>query len=309
MPGRAHLDRDGYARLKTADGCGIDVINNGPRMPDLLNTLEQRLSAAGLELAAPIAALGSDADYCGLGEEYAADGLFRDVDSAYYVGCGTGIADALKLRGQLMPFDQTKAWLQKSWQMPCVLGTTFEKLISAKSLNRVYAELLGTADSPAAGQFDEQTDRFPEVDAVANNGLAQAWLHTAALVLAELIFERLWTVKHGRANAAHRGESYARLDVDHAYRGLLLERVIIGQRAGQIYAEPAYRVFFGEKFDACLAAMIHESGDTELIAACLRDGEAKLRQNFVMPSKLRAAPALGAAVAAVRSGSGRRSYN
>ncbi|MFQ5807751.1 MAG: hypothetical protein ACE5I3_14995, partial [Phycisphaerae bacterium] len=141
----------GMPGLKTPDGRGINVINNGPRIPHYLDALEQNLAAAGLELVSPIAALGSDADYCGLGEEYAAEGLFRDVENAYYLGCGTGIADAMKLHGRLVSFNQAKSWIMKAWQIPSALGATFEKLVSAESLNRVYADLTCGAPNVAAG--------------------------------------------------------------------------------------------------------------------------------------------------------------
>lgn len=286
----------GMPGLKTPDGRGIHVINNGPRIPNYLVDLERRLAADGLELAAPIAALGSDADYCGLGEEYAADGLFRDVKSAYYVGCGTGIADAMKLRGELVPFDRAKPWMQKSWQIPSALGPTFEKLAAASSMNRIYADLRGGASS-----------EFPEVDAAAGNPVAAAWLATIAAVLAELIFERLWTIRNGRMQAAYRGDSYRGLDANHPYRGLLLDRVIVGQRIGLIYADTKYRALLGEKLDACLAALLAACDDAELRRAHLAPDGARLRSGFVRGSRLRAAPALGAAVAAVQSFASRAS--
>ncbi len=357
----------GMPGLKTPDGRGTNTMNNGPRIPDYLDALEQNLTSAGLELVAPIAALGSDADYCGLGEEFAADGLFRDVENAYYVGCGTGIADALKLRGKLVPFDAAKSWIQKSWQMASALGPTFEKLISASSLNRVYADLtketkrpfdkaqgrlrdeetkdecgtavsaVGTGESTAQGAVAHEPRGFsprgpraargtrrarrpdatgaaatvprsayPEVAAAAGDPVAIAWLDTAALVLAELIFERLWTIRNGRAEAAHRGEAYAKLNPDHDYRGTLLDRVIIGQRVGQIYGDARFRAVFGDKLDANLAALIAGSEDSEMREADLRrttrpPRPAQLKPGFVLPSKLRAAPALGAGIAAVRA--------
>ena len=303
----------GMPGLKTADGRGIDVINNGPRIPDYLDTLEKELAAAGLELLSPVAALGSDADYCGLGEQHAAQGLFRDVENAYYVGCGTGVADAIKLRGRLVPFDAVRAWIQKSWQMASALGPTFERLVSASSLNRVYADLRpaakqagGTAratvkrDERTARQADAFVSSYPEVAAAAGDPVAVAWLQAAAAVLAELIFERLWTVSNGRADAAHRGEAYAQLEQEHAYRGTLLDRVIIGQRVGQMYAEPAYRGVFGERLDACLASLIQACGEAALARKWL-SGDGRLQGGLLVPSKLRAAPALGAAVAAVQA--------
>ncbi len=279
----------GMPGLKTPDGRGINVINNGPRIPTYLADLEQSLAAAGLELLQPVAALGSDADYCGLGEEWASDGFFRDVKNAYYVGCGTGVADAMKLRGALLPFDQAKPWIMKSWQIASSLGPTFEKLVSMSAVNRVYADL-GVSSS-----------EYPEQDALAGRAIAVAWLATTALVLAELIFERLWTLKNGRAESTARGEAYAKLDLNHPYRGTLLDRVIVGQRLGLIYADHKYRDSFSSRLDAYLASLIAERGDTPMREAYLSRDGARLRDGFLRGSRLRAAPALGAAVAAVHS--------
>jgi hypothetical protein len=330
----------GMPGLKTPDGRGINAMNNGPRIPDYLDALEKNLAAAGLELVSPVATLGSDADYCGLGEEYAADGLFRDVENAYYVGCGTGIADALKLRGKLVPFDAARSWIQKSWQMPSALGPTFEKLISASSLNRVYADLVegtkgrrdegtkGVAAGAPAGRRSAAALRYPEAvteearacasgsksaatqypeaAAAAGEPIAIGWMDVAALVLAELILERLWTIKNGRADTPHRGEAYAKLDPNHQYRGTLLDRVIVGQRVGQIYGDAAYRRIFGDKIDAYLATMIAASGDEQLATTTVVGGaHPTLRPRFIAASKLRAAPALGAAVAAAHASQAR----
>ena len=283
----------GMPGLKTADARGICVINNGPRIPDYLDELERRLAADGLELAAPIAELGSDADYCGLGEEYAADGLFRDVQNAYYIGCGTGIADALKLGGRLVPFDQAKSWILKSWQIPSALGPTFEQLISVAALNRVYAALIG----------DSGPSAYPERAAAAGEPRACLWMATVGLVLAELIFERLWTIKNGRAQAAHRGEDYLQLNPEHEFRGTVLQRVVIGQRLGQIWADPVFGDILRCKLEVALAARLIECGDADLMSACLM-ATPQFRivpPHLLRPSRLRAAPALGAAVAALRA--------
>ena len=295
----------GMPGLKTPDGRGISAINNGPRIPDYLDALEAALDKAGVRLAAPLATLGSDADYCGLGEEHAADGLFRDVTHAYYVGCGTGIADALKLRGVLVPFDTARDWIMKAWQIPSALGPTFEKLVSARSLNAVYARLVATHQpQPPAIEHDAAARlAFPEQHAARGNPLAVAWIGAAALVLAELVFERLDTVYHGRAAAPHRGPAYARLQRDHPYRGTILDRVVIGQRLGQIYADPALRGGLADHFDRYLAALIATLGSADMTRAYL-DTERNLRAGFVRASKLRAAPALGAAVAAVANATG-----
>lgn len=283
----------GMPGLKTPDGRGIAVINNGPRIPDYLDDLDEALESAGITLVAPVSRLGSDADYCGMGEEYAADGLFRDVQNAYYLGGGTGIADAMKLRGQLVPFDEAKPWIQKAWQIPSCLGPTFEKLASALGLSTAYANLLGIGMAALARE-----NRYPEAEALKGDVLAESVLEGASLVLAELIFERMNTIKNGRADVPHRGQAYLELRGDHPYRGTLLDRIVIGQRVGNMYDEPRFADAFKRKLDRCLTRLILNSDDAELREHYLAGD--KICPGRLVASRLREAPAIGAAIDAVR---------
>jgi len=282
----------GMPGLKTADGRGIAVINSGPRMPDLADRLEAGLRRAGFDLAASIAHVGSDGDYCGVGEQYAAEGLFRDVQDAYYVGGGTGLAEALKLRGRLVSFDEAASWIAKAWQIPSSSGPTLEQLGSAAGMNKRYRDLCGLdPDRPTSATY-------PERLALLGDPIARNVLETTARTLAELMFERLDTVYGGRRQLPHRGDDYLRLQPEHDYRGLLLERIVLGQQIGRLYAADEYAPFFRAKFDAFLAEFIAELGDVRL-RACALEGNA-LRGGLVVPSKLRAAPAIGAAIAATQ---------
>lgn len=278
----------GMPGLKSPDKRGIVVINNGPRLPKYLEQLEAKLEAANIKLAAPIAALGSDADYCGIGEEFASDGLFRDVDNAYYMGAGTGVADAMKLKGKLVTFDEASGWIQKSWQVASSFGPTFEKLISAKSMNETYHRLVGHLSDAGA--------KYPEVDAAAGQPIAMSWMESVAMLAAELIFERLQTITTGRPTRTDRGEAYAALNADHAYRGTKVDRVIIGQRLGQICSQPQKGLDVLSRIKEYLAAFISESKNNDLIEAYAPKGQ--LNASLLVASKLRAAPAIGAAVAA-----------
>ncbi len=278
----------GMPGLKSPDQRGIVVINNGPRLPKYLEQLEAKLEAAGIKLAAPIAALGSDADYCGIGEEHAAAGLFRDVDNAYYMGAGTGIADAMKLNGKLVTFDEAAGWIQKAWQVDSSYGPTYEKLVSAKSMNETYHRLIN--------HTDESVARYPETDAINGNQIAKSWMDSVSMLVAELIYERLHTITAGRPNRKDRGENYLALNADHPYRGTKLDRIIIGQRLGQICSQPNRNLDLQEQIAKYLATFVGESQNKELIDAYTPSG--KLEPRLLAASNVRAAPAMGAAVAA-----------
>jgi hypothetical protein len=282
----------GMPGLKTGDGRGINAINNGARTPDFLEQLENMLKEQGLELAAPIARLGSDADYCGIGEDQAAEGLFKDVENAYYFGGGTGIADAMKLKGSLVPFDHTKEWLQKAWQIPCSLGPTYEKLIAAKAMNETFARLEKSTleEYVAAG-------KFAQVEAATGNTRGLFVMQMVSMMLAELIYERMYTLFAGREETPWRGEGYMNLKTEHPYKGMTFKRVILGQRIGDIFGDEAYSNYLRKPLSEQLASIIRTFAPDEMKEAYL-EGDF-LRKDLIVSSHLRAAPAIGAAIDAV----------
>jgi hypothetical protein len=87
----------GLPGLKTKSGTGIAVMVNGPRMPHFIQRLTSELNRSGILLDGPPAPIGNDSDLCGLGEEFTREGNFRSVANAYYLGGGTGAAEALKI--------------------------------------------------------------------------------------------------------------------------------------------------------------------------------------------------------------------
>ena len=78
--------------IKTEDKRGVKAMVNGPRIPNLCEVLEKRLS-----LKKGILSIESDADMCVWGEQFEKTGAFRNVQNAYYIGGVTGTADGLKL--------------------------------------------------------------------------------------------------------------------------------------------------------------------------------------------------------------------
>jgi len=278
--------------LKTAEGRGIAVLNNGPRMPSLAKTVETSLEEAGIVLVNPIHRLGSDGDYCGMGEQFALDGLFRDVDHAYYLGGGTGLAESLKLGGKLVTFDQSRSWIAKAWQMQSTQGNTFEQVASAKAINDRYREQSRTVGSTSSSLL------FPEELALQGDPLAKQALASAAQALAELIYERITCVFRGRSGSGGFSDTSVALDADHEYRGILIDRIVLGQQTGRIYSAPRFATVFRNELDRSLSARIREDRDEALKDRYLSGGD--LRPGIVVPSQLSAAAALGAAITAVQ---------
>ncbi|NOZ74508.1 MAG: ROK family protein, partial [FCB group bacterium] len=185
----------GLPGLKTPDQRGIAAMANGPRMPEFASRLEAMVQDRGIRLARPIHRLGSDADYCGIGEEYAVDGNFSAVRNAYYLGGGTGAADALKLNGKLVPLDHTKTWLAKTWELKSDEGLSLERFASAGGIQAVYAQISGQDVNDVIAE-----KIYPDVildRAVQQEPAATETMNLVARRLADLLAERIVTTYRG----------------------------------------------------------------------------------------------------------------
>ena len=281
----------GMPGLKTADQRGIEVVANGPRILNYASLFEDRLKLAKIRLVSPIHRIGSDADYCGIGENYAKEGLFRDVASAYYLGGGTGVADALKLKGQLVFFDQIKPWMAKSWEMKTADGRSLERFASAGGIQNLYAEMAGKD----VAELNRQKIYPLQIASLAAEGEAAAQKTFALVVnnLGLLLFERISTIYAGwQGLFSFVNPNRPALSKQHAYLGTLLQRIIIGQRLGELMDSQAGNLVLRKPLFERFA---------ELVAASKAlDEKAKEHyahpENIIVTSKLREAPALGAGI-------------
>jgi hypothetical protein len=260
----------GMPGVKTVDGRGLAVVRNGPRVPDFLDRLEARLAAAGLD-AEPIGRLFGDGDCCGLGEERAAEGLLRGARDAYYLGSGTGVAEALKLDGVLVALDDATGWFPRAWQLEDERGESVESGVSIAAVNRRWLEATARPKPlrPSAWPEDHTSEDVLAVAALTNLGTAFARLVHRRLVL-------------------------------FGARGRTLERVVIGQRLAQLWSDERVRPFLARTAERELARLLALQTPDELAAPYLQPGGAafgSVRPDLLAPSELRAAPALGAAAA------------
>ncbi len=281
----------GMPGLKTDDKRGISVVANGPRMINYSDLLEKRLQVKQIELVSPIQHLGSDADYCGIGENYSKAGLFKDVTNAYYLGGGTGVADAMKLDNKLVPFDEAKPWMAKSWEMKSEDGRSLERFASAGGIQSIYADTTGNdiarlnADNIYPLQIATKAD---DGDA---NAIAAFELVVKNLTL--LLYERITTLFAGWQQLFTFVNPNRPLPhPDHEFKGYLFDRIIIGQRLGELFDSPAGSRVLKEPVLEKLHEMIQ--------SAQVLEGKAKMQYNdlnkIIITSQLREAPALGAGI-------------
>lgn len=283
----------GIPGLKTQNKRGIAVLKNGPRIPNYSIILEKYLKDYDINLIEKIHYLGSDADFCGIGEEYVKGGLFKGVKNVYYIGCGTGIADAMKLYGELVPFDNTKSWLPKSWEFFSKYGKTFEQLISAKSIMINYGELIGLSYE----ELNKNKIYLNNIFQFALNGDTKALkvINQVIESLAELLFDRIYTLYIGN-NIERKFVKNDRIPLEkkHPYIGTLWERIVIGQRLGQIWNNSLFENIFQSKVKKELSLLIKNNPDLDKYAKSYY--LSVLQKDFILGSELLSAPAIGAGI-------------
>jgi hypothetical protein len=119
--------------LKTADGRGLAFARNGPRIPEFAERLTELLVCEGVELAAPIGELLGDGWCAGVGETWGEGGALHGWRTAYYLGGGTGLAEALVLGGELVPLLDVGEWFPPAWRC-LVADSRVEDLLSARAI-------------------------------------------------------------------------------------------------------------------------------------------------------------------------------
>jgi len=116
--------------IKTRDMQGIDIMANGPRIPNLNRQITDYFGKS-----IKIINLQSDAEMCVWGEEFSENGCFRNINNACYIGGGTGIADGLKLNNQIYSLEKASSWIAKCWELKLKNGNSLESLISMPGIN------------------------------------------------------------------------------------------------------------------------------------------------------------------------------
>ncbi|MDZ7820613.1 MAG: hypothetical protein U5N26_01685 [Candidatus Marinimicrobia bacterium] len=284
----------GMPGLKSKDKRGIVALANGPRMPEYCKVIEERVEAAGITMEKPIHHLGSDADYCGIGEEYSKNGLFRNVENAYYLGGGTGVADAMKLSGELLPFDKAKSWIAKSWEMKNSEGKSMERYASSKGIQAIYGEF---ADIPVT-ELNKKKVYPPQImELYGEDSAARRTFNDVSYNIAKLLFERIVTFYNGWHHFFEFVNSNrADLSEKHPYRGTLLDSIVIGQRLGDLLEASKGKDVFYEPFLEFITKFINESPylDAKFKKHYISDGV--FNASIIQTSRLREAPAIGAGV-------------
>lgn len=279
----------GMPGIKTGDKRGIAVMLNGPRIPDFCRLLEIELKSEGIKLAASILNLNSDGYLCGLGEEKASGGNFKNVENAYYLGGGTGTAEVLKLEGRLFSFDEQKDWILKSWEMQDAEGISLESYASAAGIEFLFGRNSKTSGN--AGEIFKL--------ALAGNAQARKIFVLAGEKLGELIYERIVTIYAGwQGNLNFMRPEQGSLLSKHAFRFTLLDKIVLGQQlAGLLEQSKTSDIYYSSLINR-LTSLINKSIHLNQKARKHYLINNLFNESLLVLSALRAAPAFGAGIRA-----------
>ena len=290
----------GMPGLKTEDQRGIAAMANGPRMINYAEQIENLLEYAGILLVQPISHIGSDAYYCGLGEEYDQDGQFRDVQNSYYLGGGTGAADALKLTGEIILLDEVKGWFVKTWEMKSPEDLSVEKYVASSGIQLIYASTTGTS----VAALNENGIYPPQIRQRALDGekAARETFERVSLYLAKLLYERVTSIYMGWQGLFDFVNPNRPVpSKEHNFQKVLYDSIIIGQRLGDLLRDSEGDDILWKPLFRHLSEMVCTSDcldETAKAHYCEKD---KFKENLIRISKLREAPAIGAGVDAYLS--------
>ncbi len=246
--------------VPTLGGRGIAVSRHGPRNPGLLDALESGCHQRGWSLARPLAPLLGDGQAACLGEFHATQGQLCGVCSGYFVGGGSGLAEGVLLDGVALDLRQHRSDLPPAW---------IRNQAAVDSLDGRWEDRLSIAGM-ARGAGLDSGQQFVQA---AKMGIPH--VHQAL-------------AQGGRDLA---GWLLLRLEQLHAWRGVAVECIVLGQRTGQLLSDPELSTHYGEPLKKTLEEGLLERQDTPMARAYIQDGA--LRSEFLRPSLLRAAPALG----------------
>ena len=193
---------------KDFQGRGVLLMARGPRLLNFCSLLESELNG---EQEVAICPLGSDGQDGGLGEEWAGEGSFGGRQNAFYLGLGTGLAEAAKVDGTLLDVQGLARGGAPPW----------EALVPGESCSVEEAASLGSI----LQRLEE--DRGPglrPLDAArAGEPLALRLLERSARVLGAWLGQRI------RAAGGEGAEP--------------ITRVVIGGSGAQLLKDPKLRFF------------------------------------------------------------------
>ena len=140
--------------LPSADGAGLAVVKNGPRMPSFAVELERALGGLGLA-ALELAPLVGDGAAAAWGEHAAARGALAGAPAGLVLAAGTGLAEGWKVAGRVLADAERAERFVPAWRLAAPDGASFEEHLSLAGLGRrLRARGVDSAIEPALERGD-----------------------------------------------------------------------------------------------------------------------------------------------------------
>jgi len=223
-------------------GRSVVACLNGPRLPRALDQLDRELEGRNLTLARPVDRIHSDGEAAGWGEDLAEGGAFAGVSSALYLGVGTGVAEAAKVAGVHRTVAEMRQLGPAPWEAPSEFGAHVD---AAAGLRGLQARLVSERGS-GLRLLDAVRCAEPQAIAILQDGARALADHAAARVQAMEL------------------------------SGARVERIVLGQRASELWTAPefapTYRGAFELRFanaPETIASSLHEAPALGALGAAL----------------------------------------
>ena len=120
-------------------------------------------------------------------------------------------------------------------------------------------------------------------------------INDVSFYIATLIYERITTIFAGLSGLFSFVNPVRELtEKGHKYRGVLLDRIIIGQRLGDLLDDSKQTGLLWSRIIERLSELFNKNNENRLKKNYLQNG--RFREDLITISRLREAPAIGAGV-------------
>ena len=120
--------------------------------------------------------------------------------------------------------------------------------------------------------------------------------------IADLLFERISTIYCGwQNNFSFINQNKPPLTQNHIYKNTLLDRIVIGQRLGNLFKNPLAQEYLTDPLMNNLSELVSKSESLDERAKSYYLKSEKFNNKIIIASQLREAPAMGAGIDAFRN--------
>lgn len=144
-----------FPGIKTENLDGVSVMANGPRNLNMIGELNKKINLKS-NFSNNIKKIYDDSLSCVYGEKFSKGGKLRSCSNGIYIGGGTGIADGIVYKDQIVDLS-AELNIKKSWEIIMDSGDSVEECFSLGGLSQKW-------NSKAPKSIDTLKDLFKKVE-------------------------------------------------------------------------------------------------------------------------------------------------